>query len=76
MGYDMTLRDFLEFLTPSEAKAMNLRWGLYNGHPRSPEEVGRIMGVSGDRIRQIELKIVRRIHRCTRRRDYRGFLDA
>ncbi|MBF6133417.1 sigma-70 family RNA polymerase sigma factor [Nocardia otitidiscaviarum] len=49
----------LRTLPEREAQVLALRYGLDNGEPRTLEEVGRIFGVSRERVRQIEAKAMR-----------------
>lgn len=48
------LEAFLETLSPREARILNLRYGLDGGEAHTLKEVGRIIGVSRERIRQVE----------------------
>lgn len=52
---------FADF-TPREVQVIKLRYG-FDGTPRTLEEVAKIMGVTRERIRQIELKVIRRLRR-------------
>ena len=58
-------RDFLAKLLaglkPREAEVLRLRFGLDDGHARTLEEVGEQMGVTRERIRQIESKALRKL---------------
>jgi RNA polymerase sigma factor (sigma-70 family) len=55
------LHEVLDTLTPREAKVLRLRWGLGLSHDRTLEEVGVLLDVSRERIRQIEAKAVRKL---------------
>jgi RNA polymerase primary sigma factor len=50
------LRSVLHTLRAREATVLQLRFGLNDGHPRTLEEVGRELGLTRERIRQIESK--------------------
>lgn len=52
---------FADF-TPREVQIIKLRHG-FDGTPRTLEEVAKIMGVTRERIRQIELKVIRHLRR-------------
>jgi RNA polymerase primary sigma factor len=48
------LSSFLQTLSPREARILNLRYGLDGSDPHTLKEVGKIIGVSRERIRQVE----------------------
>lgn len=62
---DNLLRDqiakTLETLSEREQTVIKLRFGLEDGIPRSLEEIGRIMGVTRERVRQIEEKSLKKL---------------
>jgi RNA polymerase sigma factor RpoD-like protein len=62
-------------LSKREREVLEMRFGLKDGQGRTLEEVGREMGVTRERIRQIEAKALRKLrhpHRSKRLRDYLG----
>ncbi|GAA4226349.1 hypothetical protein GCM10022254_11080 [Actinomadura meridiana] len=48
------LRRTLNILSPREAKIMAMRFGLYDGTPRTLDEIGKALGLTRERIRQLE----------------------
>jgi RNA polymerase primary sigma factor len=67
------LDQVLDGLADRERKAIKLRFGLEDGHPRTLEEVGREFGVTRERIRQIESKTLAKLRhpsRSGRLKDY------
>ena len=67
------LRDVLDELSDRERKVIELRFGLIDGHPHTLEEVGKVFGVTRERIRQIESKTLGKLripHRSERLKDY------
>ncbi|GAA3937184.1 RNA polymerase sigma factor [Actinomadura viridis] len=48
------LRRTLDILSPREARIMAMRFGLYDGTPRTLDEIGRALGLTRERIRQLE----------------------
>jgi len=50
------LRSALDALTPREATIMAMRFGLYDGNPHTLDEIGRALGLTRDRIRQLEMQ--------------------
>ncbi|XVQ15374.1 RNA polymerase sigma factor [Spirillospora sp. CA-255316] len=48
------LRRTLDILSPREAKIMAMRFGLFDGTPRTLDEIGKALGLTRERIRQLE----------------------
>jgi RNA polymerase primary sigma factor len=69
------LADVLHELSPREQEVLTLRYGLRDGRPRTLEEVGRALGVTRERIRQIESKTLSKL-RTTRAGRLREDLDG
>ncbi len=65
----------LNTLTEREALVIKLRFGLYDGRPRTLEEVGKKFDITRERIRQIEAKALRKLRHPSRARHLKGFLD-
>ena len=57
----------LETLTEREAGVISMRFGLSGGEPKTLEEVGRVFGVTRERIRQIESKGMHKLRHPSRR---------
>lgn len=55
--------DMLKSLPPREEMILRMRFGLDDGRPKTLEEVGKACDVTRERIRQIEAKALRRLHR-------------
>jgi RNA polymerase primary sigma factor len=60
------LDDVLETLKPQQRQVLQLRFGLDAGEPRTLEEVGQMIGVTRERIRQIEAKAFERLRHPSR----------
>jgi RNA polymerase primary sigma factor len=69
------LEHSLDSLTSREEKVLRLRFGLDDGRSRTLEEVGRIFGVTRERIRQIEAKALRKLRHPSRSRRLKDYLD-
>ncbi|WP_374204026.1 RNA polymerase sigma factor [Streptomyces sp. HPF1205] len=65
----------LSTLGERERKVVQLRYGLDDGRPRTLEEIGRIFGVTRERIRQIESKTLGKLRDHTFADQLRGYLE-
>jgi RNA polymerase primary sigma factor len=54
---------------------VQLRYGLIDGRPRTLEEIGRLFGVTRERIRQIESKTLNKLRDHAFADQLRGYLD-
>jgi len=68
------LRDMLQHLPPREACILGLRYGLVDGQTYTLEEVGKKLGVTRERVRQIEAQALRRLRHPAYHRRLQGFL--
>lgn len=68
------VNEILSTLSPREARILRLRYGLEQGRPHTLEEVGRKFGLTRERIRQIEVKALRRLRHPSRSRRLREYL--
>ncbi|MEI8130807.1 MAG: sigma-70 family RNA polymerase sigma factor [Leptolinea sp.] len=68
------LEDVLNALPPREVRILQLRYGLLDGQSYTLEEVGRKMGVTRERVRQIEAQALSRLRHPTIRRRLRDYL--
>lgn len=69
------LEDVLDTLTDREENVLRLRFGLDDGRTRTLEEVGKVFGVTRERIRQIEAKALRKLRHPSRSKRLRDFLE-
>lgn len=69
------LRHILDSLSDRERKVIELRFGLKDGHPRTLEEVGKVFGVTRERIRQIESKTLSKLRHPSRSAKLRDYLE-
>jgi RNA polymerase primary sigma factor len=68
------LEEVLETLPPREVRILELRYGLQDGQAYTLEEVGRKMGVTRERVRQIEAQALTRLRHPSVRRKLRDYL--
>ncbi len=71
---EIELKLALSTLTPLEARVITLRFGLEDGRQRMPEEVGRELNVSCERIRQIEERVLRKLYHPNRHKRPKDFV--
>jgi RNA polymerase primary sigma factor len=68
------IQDVLNGLPPREVRILQLRYGLLDGESYTLEEVGKKMGVTRERVRQIEAQALSRLRHPTHRRKLRDYL--
>lgn len=69
------LADVLTELNERQRTVLSLRFGLLDGSQRTLDEVGKLLSLTREGVRQIELKAVERLRHPTRSRLLKGFLD-
>ncbi|MBR6418780.1 MAG: RNA polymerase sigma factor RpoD [Oscillospiraceae bacterium] len=69
------LNEVLSTLTEREARVMRMRYGLENGRQQTLEDVGKALGVTRERIRQIEAKALRKLKHYSRSKKLQGYID-
>ena len=70
------LREVLESLPPREVRILQLRYGLLDGRSYTLEEVGRKMGVTRERVRQIEAQALSRLRHPDHREKLIDYLSS
>ncbi len=70
------IRSALGVLSDREREVLEMRFGLHDGQDHTLEEVGRHLGVTRERIRQIEAKALRKLRHPTRSRQLRDYLET
>lgn len=68
------LKEVLDSLPPREVRILQLRYGLLDGKSYTLEEVGRKMGVTRERVRQIEAQALSRLRHPSHRRKLADYL--
>lgn len=69
------LEEILNTLKPKEAKVLRLRYGLEDGRARTLEEVGEMLGVTRERIRQIEAKALKKLRHPSRSKKLKDYMN-
>ncbi|HSZ47899.1 MAG TPA: RNA polymerase sigma factor [Streptosporangiaceae bacterium] len=60
------LRHALDALTPREATIMSMRFGLYDGNPHTLDKIGKALGLTRERIRQLEKQSLSKLRHPSR----------
>ncbi len=69
------LKDCLEELDKKEEIVIRLRFGLDGQEPKTLKEIGEIMNLSRERIRQIEAQALAKLNKCQKCQQLRGYLN-
>ena len=69
------LHSVLDTLSEREAGVVSMRFGLTDGQPKTLDEIGKVYGVTRERIRQIESKTMSKLRHSSRSDVLRDFLD-
>lgn len=69
------LMEVIKSLTEREQKVILLRFGLEDSKPRTLEEVGKVFGITRERIRQIEAKALRKLRNPSKVKRLKDFLE-
>ncbi len=69
------LHSVLDTLSEREAGVVSLRFGLTDGQPKTLDEIGKVYGVTRERIRQIESKTMLKLRHPSRSQVLRDYLD-
>jgi len=70
------IEEALRGLKPRDREAIELRFGLRDGRPRTLEEVSRVLGVTRERVRQLEQRGLARLREAGRRNRLADFAGA
>jgi len=70
------IRGVLSMLTPREREIIVLRFGLNDGKPRTLEQVGRLVGITRELTRQIEIKALRFLRQSHQGAQLKDYLEA
>jgi RNA polymerase primary sigma factor len=71
----LLLRHALDELDPKEERVIRLRFGLDGADPKTLKEIGEMMNLSRERIRQIEAQALEKLHRSQKCQQLRGYLN-
>ncbi|GAB2457497.1 RNA polymerase sigma factor [Streptosporangium sandarakinum] len=69
------LHSVLDTLSEREAGVVSMRFGLTDGQPKTLDEIGKVYGVTRERIRQIESKTMSKLRHPSRSQVLRDYLD-
>ena len=69
------LHKVLDTMSEREAGVVKMRFGLTDGQPKTLDEIGKVYGVTRERIRQIESKTMSKLRHPSRSQSLRDYLD-
>jgi RNA polymerase primary sigma factor len=69
------LNQALENLSEREAGVISMRYGLHDGQPRTLDEIGKVYGVTRERIRQIETKTMAKLRHPSNAQILKDYLE-
>lgn len=64
------LGDWVGMLKPRQQEVLTLRFGLSGGDPQTLEAIGEVVGITRERVRQIQIEALRELHKILRRNDF------
>ena len=73
-SFSRALSDALSELPARERKVLELRFGLDDDQPKTLREIGEVMGLSRERVRQIESRALNKLRRSHQKHSLQGFL--
>jgi RNA polymerase primary sigma factor len=73
-SFSRALRDALAELPERERRVLELRFGLIDDQPKTLREIGEVMGLSRERVRQIESRALNKLRRSHKKHSLQGFL--
>jgi RNA polymerase sigma factor (sigma-70 family) len=74
-SFEETLTEALAELTDKEREILTLRFGLEDDQPKTLREIGAIMGLSRERVRQIENQALAKLRRSSKARALASYLN-
>ncbi|HPR65192.1 MAG TPA: RNA polymerase sigma factor RpoD/SigA [Thermoanaerobaculia bacterium] len=74
-AFELEVRHLLEELQPRERQVIELRFGFVNDNPLTLREIAEMMGMSRERVRQLEQRALRKIRSKQRARKLLGYLN-
>jgi RNA polymerase primary sigma factor len=73
-SFSRALRDALSELPERERRVLELRFGLFDDQPKTLREIGEVMDLSRERVRQIESRALNKLRRSHKKHSLAGFL--
>jgi RNA polymerase primary sigma factor len=70
------IQEVLEELPAREVRVLQLRFGLWGARLHTLQEAGEKMGITRERVRQIQVKALRRLSMLSRREKLMGFIRS
>jgi len=74
-SFEEKLREALAELSEKEQLILSMRFGIEDDQPRTLREIGEILGISRERVRQIESQSLNRLRRSSKAKALQGYLN-
>jgi RNA polymerase primary sigma factor len=74
-SFEQRIQDMVGLLDEKEREVMRMRFGLDGEEPKTLQEIGEAMGLSRERIRQIESRAKEKLRRSREAHGLRGYLN-
>ena len=74
-SFEVAMADALAELPDRERQVLELRFGIADDQPKTLREIGEILGLSRERVRQIESRALNKLRRSHKTQSLAGFLD-
>jgi len=71
-----TIDEFIAILKPNDQQVLKMRFGLSDGEQKTLQQIGDILGVTRERIRQLERRALRRLKHPTRANKLRQYIKG
>ncbi|MED6172188.1 hypothetical protein PIB30_047788 [Stylosanthes scabra] len=69
------VRNLLSILSPKEKSIVSLRFGIEDGRERSLQEIGNIIGLTKERVRQLEGRALKKLKQCLDGEGLHAYVD-
>ncbi|KAL4306357.1 hypothetical protein AHAS_Ahas16G0170200 [Arachis hypogaea] len=69
------VRNLLSILSPKEKRIVSLRFGIEDGREKSLQEIGNVLGLTKERVRQLESRALKKLKQCLESEGLHAYMD-